>query len=235
MINEVRNTVMAILSKDNNGYITPEEFNLFAKQAQLEVFEDYFFRYVDGVVKQNNRAYNSGYADKLKQTAEVIDSFSANASLTLDAGSSFKLPSDYYSINVVYYNGKEVEPITQYKSLNLLASNLTAPTTAYPAYVKRDRAADGSDLITVYPTTITAGVSAFYVRYPLDPKWTYTQIGGNPLFNQSAVDYQDFELPLSDANDLILRILQYAGVNIREYEVTQFAKQEEMMNKQQGE
>ncbi len=226
---------MAILSKDNNGYITPEEFNLFAKQAQLEVFEDYFFRYVDGVVKQNNRAYNSGYADKLKQTAEVIDSFSANASLTLDAGSSFKLPSDYYSINVVYYNGKEVEPITQYKSLNLLASNLTAPTTAYPAYVKRDRAADGSDLITVYPTTITAGVSAFYVRYPLDPKWTYTQIGGNPLFNQSAVDYQDFELPLSDANDLTLRILQYAGVNIREYEVTQFAKQEEMMNKQQGE
>jgi hypothetical protein len=41
MINEVRNTVMAILNKDNNGYVTPEEFNLFAKQAQLELFEEY--------------------------------------------------------------------------------------------------------------------------------------------------------------------------------------------------
>ena len=39
MINTVRNTGMAILHKDNNGYITPEEFNLFAKQAQLEIFE----------------------------------------------------------------------------------------------------------------------------------------------------------------------------------------------------
>ena len=226
---------MAVLNKDNNGYVTPEEFNLFAKQAQLEVFEDYFFRYVDGVVKQNNRVYNSGYADKLKQTSEVIDTFSKNAALVLDSGSSFKLPSDYYSVNVVHYNGKEVEPVTQYKVLNLLSSNLTAPTTSYPSYVKRDQAADGSDLITVYPTTITSGVNAFYVRYPLDPKWTYTQVGGSPLFNQSAVDYQDFELPGSDFNDLVLRILQYAGVNIREYEIAQFAKQEEIQNKQQGE
>jgi len=30
---------MAVLNKDNNGYVTPEEFNLFAKQEQLEVFE----------------------------------------------------------------------------------------------------------------------------------------------------------------------------------------------------
>ena len=183
----------------------------------------------------NSRTSNSGYSDLLKQTGEVIDSFSESATLVLDSGSSFKLPANYYSINQVVYNGKEVEPVTQYKILNLLSSNLTAPTTGYPAYIQRDRATDGSDLITVYPTTITSGVDAFYVRYPLDPKWTYTQIGGNPLFNQSAVDYQDFELPLSDFNDIVLRILQYAGVNIREYAVTQFAKQEEMMNKQQGE
>jgi hypothetical protein len=235
MINEVRNTVMAVLNKDNNGYVTPEEFNLFAKQAQLEVFEDYFFRYRNAVTMMNSRTSNSGYADLLKQTGEVIDSFSEDATLVLDSGSSFKLPANYYSINQVIYGGKEVEPVTQYKILNLLSSNLTAPSTGYPAYVQRDRAADGSDLITVYPTTINTGVSAFYVRYPLDPKWTYTQVGGSPLFNQSAVDYQDFELPLSNFNDIVLRILQYAGVNIREYEVAQFAKQEEMMNKQQGE
>ena len=33
---------MSILNKDNNGYITPEEFNSFAKQAQLEIFNQYF-------------------------------------------------------------------------------------------------------------------------------------------------------------------------------------------------
>ena len=35
---------MAVLNKDNNGYITPEEFNLFAKQAQLELFEGVFLQ-----------------------------------------------------------------------------------------------------------------------------------------------------------------------------------------------
>ena len=43
MINDVRNTVLSIISKDNRGYITPEEFNLFANQAQLDIFEQYFY------------------------------------------------------------------------------------------------------------------------------------------------------------------------------------------------
>ena len=69
MINEVRNTVMAILNKDNNGYITPTEFNLFAKQAQLELFEEYFYDYNNWLINQNQgngretRLSNSGYAD----------------------------------------------------------------------------------------------------------------------------------------------------------------------------
>ena len=41
MINNVKNTVSSILSKDNRGYITPEEFNQFAKQAQLDIFREY--------------------------------------------------------------------------------------------------------------------------------------------------------------------------------------------------
>ena len=36
MINSVRNTVLAIINKNNYGYISPSDFNLFAKQAQLE-------------------------------------------------------------------------------------------------------------------------------------------------------------------------------------------------------
>ena len=42
MINSVRNTVLAILNKNNYGYISPSDFNLFAKQAQMDIFEDYF-------------------------------------------------------------------------------------------------------------------------------------------------------------------------------------------------
>ena len=45
MINSVRNTVLAIINKNNYGYISPGDFNLFAKQAQLDIFDEYFIRY----------------------------------------------------------------------------------------------------------------------------------------------------------------------------------------------
>lgn len=218
MINTVRNTVMAILNKDNNGYITPEEFNLFAKQAQLEIFEQYFYDYTNWVNKRNARLANDGYSNIQKNISETIDEFSTSANLVYNAPSqSFALPSDWYYVNVVLYGTKEVEYVAQNKVMNLLNSNITAPTTAYPAYYQK------GDDIKVYPTSIASNVSAMYVRYPLDPKWTYTVVGGSPIFNQSAVDYQDFELPESSQNDLVFKILSYAGVNIREAEVVQFA------------
>ena len=42
-IDTVYQRVLAILNKENRGYLTPQEFNLFANQAQLEIFEQYFF------------------------------------------------------------------------------------------------------------------------------------------------------------------------------------------------
>ena len=87
--------------------------------------------------------------------------------------------------------------------------------------------------ITVYPSTITSNVTAQYIRLPKDPKWTYTTIvGGSPLFDQSSLDYQDFELPESDEPLLVAKILQYAGISIREVELYNFGTAEETANKQ---
>ena len=242
MINTVRNTVMAVLNKDNNGYITPEEFNLFAKQAQLELFEEYFYNYKNALNLQNKRLSNSGYSDIPKQLAEVIDLFTRkDTGLTYDGGSgTFTLPDDWYTINNVFYNtSTEVERVNQNKITQLVASHLTAPTTMYPAYYLTGASqstptptSPGNSLV-VYPTTITTDIDVLYVRYPSDPKWTYTTVSGSPVFNQSAADYQDFELPLSDQVELTLKILQYAGMNIREIQVTELAAREEAVNNQQ--
>ena len=48
------------------------------------------------------------------------------------------------------------------------------------------------------------------------------------LTNQLA-DYQDFELPIDDTNDLVAKILQYAGLSIREKDVVQFGLQDEQL------
>ena len=42
-IDTVYQTVQALANKEQRGYITPQEFNLFANQAQLDIFEQYFY------------------------------------------------------------------------------------------------------------------------------------------------------------------------------------------------
>jgi len=288
------------MNKNNYGYISPADFNLFAKQAQLDIFEDYFYQYNTQINKENNRLgrlSGTGYADIKKGLEEVLDSFSVTSFLTRVNANIYSLPLDYYLINKIFYypnqltsgtttgttagklddvdanflgvvsvgdivinttdstsafvtavantslilssdimvtaenyaiynnkNIAEVERVSQDKIFYLTNSNLTAPTTQYPAYVLE------ANNITAYPTTISgvADLQTQYVRYPKDPKWTYqTLTGGQPLFDQSQADFQDFELPLSDETDLVVNILKYAGLSIREAEVVQAATTQE--------
>ena len=240
MINSVRNTVLSIINKNNYGYISPGDFNLFAKQAQLDIFDEYFIRYNEQINEENMRLSGTGYADIKLSYEEVIDTFSITSFLTQKTQNVFFLPSeattgsDYYLINkVLCFSGGvlkgEAEKVTHNKITLLNNSLLTSPSTTFPAYTQE------ADEITVYPNTFSNinDVQAQYIRYPLDPKWTYvTLYGGEPLFDQSQADYQDFELPKDDANNLVAKILQYAGVSIREADVFQFGLATEQQQNQ---
>jgi hypothetical protein len=241
MINSVRNTVFSVLNKNNYGYITPDDFNLYAKQAQLDIFDDYFYDYNYQINKENARASGTGYADIRKGYEEVIDGLSETKTLTQDAANSYFLPSqlttgdDYYLLNkLLCFNGAtflgEAERVSHDKATYLTNSMLTSPTEMFPAYIQNGSA------ITVFPDTINGAtqVKAQYIRYPKDPKWTYVSLtNGEPLFNASQPDYQDFELAIDDQVDLVIKILQYAGMSIREVQAVQFAKAEEQFNNQE--
>lgn len=311
MINSVRNTVLSILNKNNYGYISPSDFNLFAKQAQLEIFEDYFSQYNNIINMQNMRRSGSEYGDELKAIEEAMEVFSKISHLTKSNGSNYFLPSiittgdNYYLLNKVScYTDKlstatntgispdflidsaanfiadgieeddivandttgDVAVVLQVSSATtlLLSSDiftsigdtysiydestvsesekvnhnridmlkqslLTAPSNKYPIYVQ------DFNTLKVYPKTINSPgqVWAQYFRYPSDPKWTYiTLISGEPAFDQTQVDYKDFELPLEDEYKLIAKILQYSGISIREADVYTFAKREELEQSQ---
>jgi hypothetical protein len=214
---------MSIINKDNNGYITPEEFNSFAKQAQLEIFNQYFVDFKNSKLSDFKLGETSGYSDITKQLDQTIDYFSKNVPLVYNSGTqTFAMPSGWFLLNALYYNQKEIEHVDQRNVYRLLQSNLTAPNTLYPAYLMQ-----GND-ITIYPLTIINNVETYYIRFPYDPNWTYTLVNGSPLFNQSANDYQDFELTTSDFPKLVVKICEYAGTSIREQEVVANAKQEEM-------
>jgi hypothetical protein len=241
MINSVRNTVLSILNKNNYGYISPSDFNLFAKQAQLEIFEEYFSDYNKVLNLENARVSGTDYADQKKALEEAIETFSTTSTLTQFASATnrFYLPSvtttgfDYFMLNKVLcydasgasrvFKGEAVK-VTHGKITMLVNSNLTAPTEDYPAYTQQ------GSILTVYPSTINLAneVDAVYFRYPKDPKWTYISVtNGDPVFDQSQSDYQDFEVPIEDEIKLVSKILQYAGMSIREIDAVQFGGSEE--------
>jgi len=124
-----------------------------------------------------------------------------------------------YSVNDIV----EAERVAQSKITMLNNSILTKPNISYPAYTQNALVAEA------FPNTInTIGrLTSQYVRYPLPPNWTYaTLIAGEPLFDATNADYQDFELPLSDEPALIAKICQYVGIEIREADVYNFGNQE---------
>ena len=262
MINVVRETVLSILNKNNYGYISPIDFNLFAKQAQLDLFEDYFYTFNKQIVAENSRFSGTDAADINRQIQEVIDSFTQYKDLTasLAAGSAqtFDLPTDWYTLievlwgekleAAITHSNKEAERVSEYSIRRLIRSNITSPSAQFPAYVISQQGqphTEGSgtanygnlsNQITLYPAP-TAGSTLtcdlVYTRYPLDPNWTYSELtSGEAFFNPNIAGYQDFELPQSDQTDLVLKILQYAGMSIREIQAVTFGQVQEQLETQ---
>ena len=242
MINNVRRTVLSILNKSNYGYITPDDFNLFAHQAQLDVFENYFYQYNNANNKVNARGAGSGLADIKAKYEMNIDRFHVTAEMTLSGAGMYSMPSiittgdeAYRILGVDLYNTDttpktflgDADKISNHQVRNLLASNLTAPSYSSAVYT------ENTGLIQSYPATTDVGaLEARYIRYPMIPRWTYLTFGsGEPLFNGSATDYQDFEVDPSDETELVNKILQMAGMSIREITAIQNADSEETERK----
>jgi len=306
MINSVRNAVLSIVNKNNYGYISPSDFNLFAQNSQMEIFEEYFSSYNKVINSENARMSGVDYADIEQPIAEVLEYFlrtdylwkiSANKfsmptptttgydtymlldvkckPVTLKAGTNTSVVSNQLVDSTATFLSDDIsagdvvtnittglvstvtsvvsntvlaldsniflasanayaifssstvvqaEKVINNKLSLLLNSNLTKPTKEFPVY-----ALQGTEL-TFYPTTISnkGQVQATYFRYPKVPKWTYiTLANGEPVFDQSQSDYQDFELPPEDEYKLVTKILEYAGISIRENEVTQFGMVEQ--------
>ena len=72
-VNTVYTRVLAISNKEQRGYITPQEFNIFANQAQMDIFEQYFYDLNQFIRLPGN---STVHADMVKMLEEKIDIFS---------------------------------------------------------------------------------------------------------------------------------------------------------------
>ena len=87
----------------------------------------------------------------------------------------------------------------------------------------------------MFPSSITS-VDLYYIAKPRDPNWVSTvdtTSFGTPIYTYDDVNSTNFRLHSSDESDLILGILKYFGVTIKDPLVIQAAQQEEQSITQQ--
>jgi hypothetical protein len=232
-INKVYETTMFLLSKNNYGTIPPSKFNAFAELAVSSIFESLFYSDNLDAIKKANHLTNEQYADLKRMRDEQIDvysKYSTPATLTFDLVTGYWnfVGTDLYrAINLSLVNSQSKKKtnieINLKTRLNYAVnSNINAPNIYFPEYCRVEEAFD------VYPKDITGHfVELLYVRKPKIPKWNYTTVGGNPLFN--AVGSENIDLHISLFERVVIKICGYAGLSLREAEVTNASTNEQAM------
>jgi hypothetical protein len=178
---------------------------------------------------------NGGSAYSLNDTITVLTG-NADATATVSSINSqlyFLPPSDLHRIGTVIYKDElELQRVERDEFLHINMSRLTKPTTDYPIYIY-ERATQGTSgnntgipHIYVYPTSITTAsdIKVSYIRKPANVIWGFTVGGLNQYLYSSSASTQ-FELHPSEQNEVIMRILAYAGVVIRDPQIVQAAAQ----------
>lgn len=219
-VNKVYRTVLSIMNKEGRGFLTPDQFNRIGRQVQLDLLEKAFFDYNKALNKEKGNITNNGYADIPKNIKEKIDIFSKEAALSINTGVA-SVPSDLYRvINISTTNRTiNIDETSKSEISYINSSKLTAPTSSYPVYYRE------AGNIKLFPTSISSA-TIDYIKIPADPAWNFTS-GSNGSYSYNSSTSVNFELHESDEVDLVVKILGYAGVVIKDPTVIQVASNEE--------
>ena len=243
-VDTVYKTVLYILNKEQRGYITPDEFNKLATQVQLEIFESYFESLNQQLRVGNN---SSEYADRVKKLEEKTSRFFTSEPLTVGQGvgeywASANLAT-LGSGNAVHRLGNieytehrdaaisanelpvELQEVTQSDFTIARRSKLTQPSSTWPMFYIIDTS------VRILPANVTSAVvprktyTINYIKKPTDPVWGYTINAITGAFIYNAGTSTNFEIDDTDQTDIIIKILGYCGLIIRDPQILQAAGQ----------
>jgi len=219
-VNTVYQTVLLILNKEQRGYITPDEFNKIATQVQLQIFQKYFEDLNQASrVPQNDM----DYADRVLGIDEKISLFRR----TRIVATSNDIGSDVYRLGTVTFRpetlGKvgdavELQRVQRNEYYNITKSPLTKPTEQFPVYLFQNNE------ILARPTTINSVDIDFVIR-PSDVVWGFTKDQNTQILVYNSNNSTNFQLDQTEQTEVILRILAYAGIVIRDPQIVQAASQ----------
>ena len=244
LVDTVYQRVLAIANKEQRGYITPQEFNLFANQAQMNIFEQYFYDLNQfGRLPGNDTAH----ADIVNILEEKIGIFEDSKLVmrfdtpppTTDVFDGDKLsgynltqaiPDLYRISNVRVYRmqldgspgWRIVEKVSKKERYENQLGPLTRPTSLRPTYTIDQPGEDllsglsQGDTILRFQHDGDPSIAVDYIRKPEKVNWTYVVVNNKALYNGSDGNLQNFELHDSEETSLVTNILKIAGIAIKD-------------------
>ena len=239
-VDTVYQKVLALANKEQRGYITPQEFNLFADHAQKEIFEQYFYDLNQFRRVPNNNTVYADMTNNLEEKISLFEKYDKDATVIYNSDSptgsygDIKLSEDFpdlYRLTMVRVDYQteprfRVAEEVQLTELNIYGeSPLTAWSKKRPVYTRTGPTTMRNQL-KVYPYPSSDAdidrVLVSYVRRPEKPNWNYQMVQDKPFFLNDS-NSQDFELHPSEESELIYRILALAGISIERPQLIQAA------------
>lgn len=228
----VYKTVLYLLNKEQRGYMTPAEFNKVAEQVQMEIFEKYF----DDLNQQLRTPSNdSEYADRIKDIRDRIQFFELVTNLNQATSATGDIIPNGWAASVT--TGNEIHRIgtLEYQVTNLAPMEIQEITRKQYSEQQRSKLTKSSknlfcyyrqgNIFYIYPSPSSSNTNyvLYYIRKPKQPTWEYS-IGSLGQYVHSSGG-QDFELSSIEQSEIILKILSYAGIIIRDPQIAQQAAQ----------
>ena len=144
-INDVYKTVQAILNKEQRGYLSPLVFNEFAEQAQLEIFEGYF--YDKSHFLTSKKGVDGTQIMSLQEKLDLFMVYDSSELTYNNTSKRFTLPVDevtnenkVYRLCDVYYNCNNiqriVDKIDHKGSRYVRNSKKTQGSATFPKYLR---------------------------------------------------------------------------------------------------
>ena len=214
-VDTVYQRVLAIANKEQRGYITPQEFNLFANQAQLDIFEQYFYDINQFNRVPGNDTEYSNMLDLLNEKLAIFQKYQQTIS-TIDSSGIGTLPTDVYRLGTVMYSGGtypiEIDEVSQNDVLDLEKSPLTRATLSRPYFTRQNKTT-----IKLYPlslassTAVVNGLISNTTALVVDGQSTNRNITVGDTVTGTGISGTVTVASLTDQNNLVLSSSQSIG------------------------
>ena len=213
-INDVYTLIQYIINKNQDGYLSPDEFNLIINQAQTS-----FLNYLLGEFQQYQVQHPQprlAYSQN-ETTRQRLEPFIKETALTVDSGGFSNYPVDYEQVDAMLslYNFYRIRYIQQDSQFSYLRSVIDPVATNPVFLIKRGG-------FQFYPINTQAYLS--YVSTPPAMFWAnINNIYGIPIWDQAnSTDPAWYDV---DILEIIVRALRMVGVNLQQNDVSAYANE----------